>query len=358
MNPEQLNKLLEFGLRSGASDVHLKAGCPPAFRINGRLQYLQAELLSPMATRQICASLIVDPRVREGLDRLHELDTSYSIPGLGRFRVSIYRQRGTLSAILRAIPNDVPNIEQLGLPPQVVRLANEERGLVLVTGPAGCGKSTTLAAFVHHINHTRNAHVVTVEDPIEYLHRNAQASISQREVGIDTDSFQAGLRAALRQDPDVVVVGELRDAEAVEVALRAVETGHAVFSAMHTPDVARTVSRLLSLFPATDELAVRLRLADCLKGVLSQRLLPRADGAGRLLACELMFATPPVQQCLRDPTRTGMLRDVMERNRAQSGMQTLDQHLAELCRAQLVTLETALFAAHDPAQVEQAVAER
>jgi twitching motility protein PilT len=355
MQAEQMIRLLELGLRSGASDIHFKVGCPPAFRIHGRLQYLQAELLPPAATRQICLNLISDPRLKEGVDRLQELDTSFSVPGLGRFRVNIYRQRGTLSAILRAIPGDVPNLEQLGLPPQVVRLANEERGLVLVTGAAGSGKSTTLAAIVHHINHTRNAHVVTIEDPIEYLHRNAQSSVSQREIGTDTGTFHSALRSALRQDPDVLMVGALRDPESVELALEAAETGHAVFSSLHTTDAVQTVSRLVSMFPALEEGAMRVRLAESLKGTLSQRLLPRADTVGRVVACEVMFVTKAVQQALRDPGRTPALRELIERGQPQSGMHTFDQHLLELLRSGVISLETAMSAATSPADFERAL---
>ncbi|MEQ9495441.1 MAG: PilT/PilU family type 4a pilus ATPase [Deltaproteobacteria bacterium] len=355
MNVEQLNQLLEMGFKSGASDVHLKAGNPPAFRINGKLQYLQADRLTPTAARQVCLHLMREPKHRDRIDEIQELDTSYSLAGIGRFRVNIYRQRGSLSAILRIIPSDVPNLEQLGLPPQTVQLANEERGMILVTGASGSGKSTTLASLVHHINHTRNTHIVTVEDPIEYLHKNAQSSISQREIGIDTANYHVALRAALRQDPDVIVVGEIRDQEAVDIALKASETGHVVFSTIHTTDAPKTIGRLLSMFPSNEEDSVRMRLAENLRGTISQRLLPRADGRGRIVAVELMFVTKTVQQYIRDPARTAGLREVLEKGRTQYGMQTFDQHLIELHRSGYITIEVAMSAASNPSDFERSL---
>ncbi|MBK6686352.1 MAG: PilT/PilU family type 4a pilus ATPase [Deltaproteobacteria bacterium] len=352
MQPEQLNQLLRLGLQSGASDVHLKPGTPPAFRINGRLQYLQAEMLTAAATRAIAFHLVADPRTREVLDTLQEYDGAYSLAGQARFRVNLYRQRGSLSAILRIIPGEVPSLEQLGLPPEVVPLANEERGLVLVTGASGSGKSTTLAALVNHINHTRNAHIVSIEDPIEYLHRNVQSSISQREIGLDTANYHVALRAALRQDPDVILVGEIRDSEAVEISLKASETGHVVYSTIHTTDASKTIGRLISMFPSADEASVRLRLADNLRGTVSQRLLPRADGLGRVVACEVMIVTKTVQQHIRDADRTGMLKDVIEKGKG-SGMQSFDQHLIELFRAGFITFDTAVSAATNPSDFER-----
>lgn len=353
MNLEQLNQLLELGFKSAASDIHLKAGSPPAFRVNGKLSYLQADVLTPDVTREICMHLIADPEEKAGVDHIQEKDTSHSVPGVGRFRVNIYRQRGSLSAILRIIPGGVPNLEQLGLPPQVVHLANEERGMVLVTGASGSGKSTTLASLVHHINHTRNCHIVTVEDPIEYLHKNAQSSISQREIGVDTASYHVALRAALRQDPDVIVIGEIRDQEAVDIALKAAETGHVVFSTIHTTDASKTVGRLVSMFPSTEEDSVRMRLAENLRGTISQRLLPRADGRGRVLAAELMFVTSTIEQYLKDPDRTSGLKDVIAKGRSQYGMQTFDQHLIELHKAGMITVEVAKAAATNPSDFER-----
>ncbi len=352
---ERLNQVLELGFKSGASDIHFKAGGPPAFRVNGRLTYLQTDALAPGDVRQICLHLIADARTKEAIDRLQEFDTSYSLSGVGRFRVNIYRQRGSLSAILRIIPREVPTIEQLGLPPQAANLAQEERGMVLVTGASGAGKSTTLAALVHQINRTRSAHIVTIEDPIEFLHSNLQSSISQREIGVDTANYHVALRAALRQDPDVILVGEIRDSEAVDIALKSSETGHLVYSTIHTTDASKTIGRLISMFTNTDEHSIRLRLAENLKGTLSQRLLPRADGRGRVVACELMMVTKTVQQYIREAERTSDLKDVIEKGRGQYGMQSFDQHLIELLRGGFITAEVAKHAASNPSDFERAL---
>lgn len=355
MIADQMNRLLEMGVRNGASDVHLKTGSPPGFRVNGVLHYLKTEALTPNDTRQVCLNLIGDPRLREQIDYLQEVDLSYSLAGVARFRVNIYRQRGTLSAILRIIPSEVPTIERLGLPKQVVQLANSDRGLVLVTGASGQGKSTTLAALVNHINHTRMAHILTIEDPIEYLHRNNQSSISQREIGLDTATFHAALRSALRQDPDVILVGEMRDIESVDIALKASETGHMVFSTIHTTDAPKSVGRLLSMFPATEQVPARSRLAESLQGTISQRLLPRADGLGRVVACEIMIVTKTVQEYIKDPERTASLKDVIEKGRDQYGMQSFDQHIIELYRHGYITLETGKAAASNPSDFERAL---
>ena len=355
MRQDRMNQLLEHGFKSGASDIHFKAGGPPLFRVNGRLSYLQTESLTPGDVRQICMNLITDPRAKEAVDRLQEFDTSYSLSGVGRFRVNIYRQRGSLSAILRIIPREVPTIEQLGLPPHAVQLGGEERGLVLVTGASGAGKSTTLAALVNHINRTRNAHIVTIEDPIEFLHSNIQSSISQREIGVDTANYHVALKAVLRQDPDVILVGEIRDSEAVDIALKASETGHLVYSTIHTTDASNTIGRLISMFNHQDEHSIRLRLAENLKGTLSQRLLPRADGRGRVVACELMIVTKTVQQYIREAERTADLKDVIEKGRGQYGMQSFDQHLIELYRKGFITLEVAKHAATNPSDFERAL---
>ena len=355
MQKEQLNKILEMGVRNGASDIHVKAGVPPAFRINGKLQYLQTDQLTPADTLAVGAHLLRSKSAGAQIEEIEEHDTSYSVPGVGRFRVNLYRQRGSMSAILRTIPADVPNLEQLGLPQSIISLANIERGLVLVTGAAGSGKSTTLAAMVHHINHTRNAHVITIEDPIEYLHKNAMASISQREIGVDTSGYVVALRAALRQDPDVILFGELRDSDAMELALKAAETGHVVYSTVHTTDAVRTVGRLLSLFPSQDDATVRMRLAENLEGTISQRLLPRANGRGRVVACEIMRNTPSVRQCIIERDRTQQLKAVIEKGADQYGMQTFDQHLIYLLGKGTITLDVARTAASNPNDLERAL---
>jgi twitching motility protein PilT len=352
---EQMNQILEMGLKGGASDIHFKAGGPPALRLNGVLTHLQMDVLRPIDTRQVCLNLLGANPMREKIDVLQEYDTSYSLGGIGRFRVNMYRQRGTLAAILRIIPRDVPNVDQLGLPRQVLTLANEERGLVLVTGASGAGKSTTLAALIHHINHTRNAHIVTIEDPIEYLHRNAQSSISQREIGVDTANYHVSLRAALRQDPDVILVGEIRDGEAIDIALKASETGHVVFSTIHTTDAAKTIGRLIALFPANEASTARLRIAENLAGTISQRLLPRADSRGRVVAVELMIVTKTVQELIKDPERTNQIKDAIERGRGQYGTQSFDQHLIQLYQNGFITMETARLAATNASDLERAI---
>jgi twitching motility protein PilT len=352
---EQMNQILDLGLKSGASDIHFKAGGPPSFRMNGVLTHLQLEALRPIDTRQIVLNILGANPLREKIDQMQEFDTSYSISGVGRFRVNIYRQRGTLSAVLRIIPRDVPTIDQLGLPRPVLQLANEERGLVLVTGASGQGKSTTLAAIINHINHTRNTHIVTIEDPIEYLHKNAQSSISQREIGPDTANFHVALRAALRQDPDVILVGEIRDHEAVDIALKASETGHMVYSTIHTTDAPKTIGRLLAMFPANEQGTARIRVAENLQGTISQRLLPRADGRGRVLAVELMVVTLTVQEYIKDSERTAGLHDVIENGRGQYGMQSFDQHLIQLYQSGFISFDVAKGAASNTSDLERLI---
>ncbi len=355
MQIEHLNQILEMGLRNGASDIHIKAGSPPAFRIDGKLQYLQMDALTSGDTDVVARALLRNSSVREQLDDLHEMDTSYSVAGVGRFRVNLYRQRGSLCAILRVIPSEVPNLEKLGLPQSLIALATIERGMVLVTGASGSGKSTTLAALVNYINHTRNAHIITIEDPIEYLHKNAMSSISQREIGADTSGYVVALRSALRQDPDVILVGEVRDSDAMDIALKAAETGHLVYSTVHTVDAVRTIGRLISLFPNEEDSTVRLRLADNLQGTISQRLLPRANGRGRVVACEIMRNTASVRQCIVEPERTVQLKSLIEKGGDQYGMQTFDQDLMRLYSKGIITLDTARAAASNASDLERAL---
>ena len=350
-----MNQLLAVGVQNGASDIHFRPGDPPTYRVNGVLRGLKSDKLTPQHTRQIALNLIGDPRVREGVDSLQEHDTSYSVPGAARFRVNIYRQRGSLSAILRIIPAEPPTMETLGLPPVVKSIAGLERGLVLVTGATGSGKSSTLAAIIDHINKNDKLHILTIEDPIEFLHRNQQSSISQREIGTDTSSFAHALRAALRQDPDVILVGEMRDLETIDIALKAAETGHLVLSTVHTVDAPSTIQRLVSVFPAEEQTFARLRLADSLKASISQRLLPRADNRGRALALEIMVQTKTIQEYIRDPSRTSLMKDVLEKGRDQYGMQTFDMHLIALYRSNVINLETAVSAASNPSDFQRAL---
>ncbi len=267
----------------------------------------------------------------------------------------MFRQRGSLGASLRVISDEIPTLEGLGLPAKVKELAEEERGLVLVTGATGSGKTSTLAAMIKHINGKRSAHILTIEDPIEFLHTNERASVTQREIGTDTKSFTVALRAALRQDPDVILVGEMRDPETIDVALKAAETGHMGFSTVHTTDASKTVGRVVGVFPPEEQLAVRLRLADNLKGVVSQRLLPRIDRKGRVVAAEIMVSTKSVQEFIKDPLKAGELKDLIERGRDQYGMQSFDQHLTELYRGGVIALDVARAAASNPSDFDRAM---
>ena len=355
MTEEILHMLLAAGIKHGASDIHLKVGDAPMYRVNGQLAPLKYEKLTPANTLDLVKHLVRDPDVIKRLSELQEYDTSYSLATVGRFRVNIYKQRGSFSIILRVIPTEVPTSESLGLPPIVKTIAEYDRGLVLVTGATGSGKTSTLASMVRHINETRRCHILTIEDPIEFIHAGIVASVSQRELGIDTRTFNIALRAALRQDPDVILVGEMRDAESVDIALKASETGHMVFSTVHTTDAAKTISRLVSVFPPEEQQQIRYRLADSLKATISQRLLPRANGAGRVVAAEIMLVTKTVQEFIRDASQTSAVKDVIEKGRSQYGMQTFDQHLTDLFRAKVITLETAMEAATNPSDFQRAL---
>lgn len=350
-----MNKVLEFGVKNGASDIHFRPGETPMFRVNGELLPVKSDKLTPAMTKQIALTLISDTVTQAGIDSVQEYDTSYSVPGVSRFRVNVYRQRGALAIVLRTIPNDVPTIEKLKLPPIIAEIAKAERGLVLVTGATGSGKTTTLAAIINAINTTQSVHILTVEDPIEYLHKSQRASISQREVGIDTNDFGAALRSALRQDPDVIFVGELRDHESVDIAVKAAETGHLVLATVHTTDAVRTIGRLLSFYEPGEQSAVRVRLAEVLRATISQRLLARADGQGMALAMEIMVATKTVQEYITDPARTSSLKDVIEKGRTTYGMQSFDQHLSALFKAGVVKIEVARAAASNPSDFERAL---
>ena len=356
MDKERLQLLLAAGVQHGASDIHLKAGDPPTYRVNGKLMPLKHDKLTPEDTMAIARVVITEPSALARLGELQEHDSSYEIVDVCRFRVNVYRQRGALSLILRIIPNQVPTIEQLGLPKVLETIADNERGLVLLTGATGSGKSSTLAAMINHINRTRRVHILTIEDPIEFVHTNIKASISQREIGLDTGNFNIALRAALRQDPDVILVGEMRDAESIDIALKAAETGHMVFSTVHTTDAAKTIGRLTSVFAAEEQQTVRHRLADSLRATISQRLLRHANGKGRVVAAEIMVVTKTAQEYVRDAEKAGQLKDVIERGRSQYGMQSFDQHLTDLYKAGQITLETALEAASNPSDFQRALA--
>lgn len=354
MDLTTLNKLLSVGVQNGASDIHFRPGDPPIYRVNGMLRPLKMEKLVPDHTKQVALHVINDQLVKAQIDSLQEHDTSYSVPGVARFRVNIYRQRGSLACILRIIPDEIPNIDTLGLPQVLKKIASNDRGLVLVTGATGSGKSSTLASMIDHINRNESLHVLTIEDPIEFIYKNIKSSISQREIGPDTESFARALRSALRQDPDVILVGEMRDTETIDIALKAAETGHLVLSTVHTTDASRTIGRLVSVFPAEEQVMVRMRLADCLKATISQRLLPRASGKGRTVALEIMTQTKSVEQYIRED-RANELKDVIEKGRDMFGMQSFDQHLTQLYREGIITLEVAQSAASNPADFQRAL---
>jgi twitching motility protein PilT len=337
-----IDDLLKTAAQSGASDLHLKVGSYPMMRVNGNLAVCSEEKRLDKADTEEMADTIFTDDQREKFRRAQEVDLAYSIPGVGRFRCNVFQQRGTVGLVLRVIPTRIKNIDELGLPPVLKRIAEEERGLVLVTGTTGSGKSTTLAAMIDYINTTRSAHIMTVEDPIEYLHRDHHSIVNQREVNVDTQSFSHALRSALRQDPDVILVGEMRDHETVETALLAAETGHLVFSTLHTLDATETINRIIAVFPPHQQRQVRIQLASVLKGAVAQRLLPRADGLGRVPAVEVMIATAFIRDCVIDKDRTPQIHGAIASGTSQYGMQTFDQSIFSLYQQGFVTVEEAL----------------
>ena len=342
MDEATFHDLLQRGSKYNASDALFKVGQPPAFRVSGALHYLQGEKLRPEHTEALARIVMQRGRKPVGdLSELMEHDTAYSVPGVGRYRVNVYRQRGTLALALRSIPLQIPTFEELGAPPVVRTLCEFERGLVLVVGAAGNGKSSTLASMIGYLNQTQRMHIVTIEDPIEFLHQDALGTISQREIGIDTPDFATALRAALRQDPDVILVGEVRDEETMDIALKAAETGHLVLATLHTPDVARTVGRVVSLTAQSDPSEVRERLADNLKGVVAQRLIPAASGEGRVLVCEALVVTGTARESIRKPDGSMPLKEVMERGVHPYGMQTFEMHLRQLVTTGQVSVDVA-----------------
>ncbi len=347
-----MEKILRAAIERGASDLHVKAGDVFRARVNGELVPMTKQLLTPEQTREVAMRLIPNERDRNNIDRITDYDCAWGVPGLGRFRVNILKQRGSFMIVLRIIPVEIPTFDQLNLPPALEAISALPRGMVLVTGVTGSGKTTTQAAIIGYINQEFRKHIITLENPIEYLHRDINSSITQREIGSDTSSFQTGLRAALREDPDVILIGEMRDTETMDTAIKATETGHLVISTLHTPDASTTISRMISVFPPEEQEMLRVRLAESLAGVISQRLLPRSDGQGRVLACEIMRVTGAIRDCILDPQRVDEIRDLMAEGRQQYGMQTFDQHLRELVDADLVEYEVAKRAASNPADFE------
>ncbi len=338
MNIDFADILLEV-IDRRASDLHLTAGSPPMVRTRGRLTALEGfPLLTPADTREIVYSILSNDQ-RQRLETNWQLDFAYAIPGRARFRVNAYFQRAALSAAFRLIPFELTPLEELGLPPAVIDFAKRPRGIVLVTGPTGSGKSTTLASIVDLINETREEHILTIEDPIEFLHNHKRCIVNQREIGSDAPSFAAGLKAALRQDPDVILVGEMRDVETIGTAITAAETGHLVFATLHTQDTPQTIDRIIDVFPSDQQSQIRVQLAVALQGIVTQQLLPTADGAGRCVAAEVMVPTPAVRNLIREG-KTHQLYSVLQTGGAQ-GMQTMDAALVGLVRSGKITRQMA-----------------
>ncbi len=347
-----MEKIIQAAVERGASDLHIKAGDVFRARIDGKLVPLTKQRLTPEQTKAIALRLVPSEEDRARIDKIQDYDCSWGAPGIGRFRINILRQRSSFMIVMRVIPFEVPSFESLALPKVLEHVAAAERGMVLVTGVTGSGKSSTMAALVNHINRSSQKHVVTLENPIEFLHRDVNSSITQREIGTDTESFRSGLRAALRQDPDVVLIGEMRDTETIDTAMKAAETGHLLLSTLHTPDATTTVSRIIAMFPPEEQGIVRVRLADALHAVVSQRLLQRRDGKGRAAALEIMLVTAAIRDLIVDPARTAEIRDYIAEGRDQYGMQTFDQHLMELVQTDVVEYDVAAAMATNPSDFE------
>ena len=347
-----MEKIIKAAVDRGASDLHIKAGDVFRARIHGRLVGLTKQALTPEQTRAIALHLMPSEDAKARIDAITDYDCSWESPGIGRFRVNIMKQRGSFMVVMRVIPLDVPTFDRLRLPPVLARVAQAERGMVLVTGVTGSGKSSTMASLINHINQHANRHILTLENPIEFLHKDISSAVTQREIGSDTPDFKMGLRAALRQDPDVIMIGELRDAETIDTAMKAAETGHLLISTLHTPDAQSTILRIMAMFPPEEQEVVRIRLAESLHAVVSQRLLNRRDGNGRTVAAEVLIVTPAVRDMIVDGRRIGEIRDYIESSREQYGMQSFDQHLADLVHAKEVTFATAMAASSNPSDFE------
>jgi twitching motility protein PilT len=346
--PIKIDDLLRSATACGASDLHIKAGSIPVMRVDGELKpVLEAPRLKQEDTLDLAFS-IMSNRQKQRFKDVSEVDIAYGLSGVGRFRANVFQQRGAVSMVLRVIPDRVRTVTELGLPPVCERIAEEQRGLILVTGATGSGKSSTLAALIDYINSTRGGHVVTIEDPIEFLHRDKKSFISQREVDVDTRSFAEALRGALRQDPDVILVGEMRDMETIETALTAAETGHLVLSTLHTTDATETITRVVTAFPPHQQKSIRIQLAGILRAVVSMRLVRAANGVGRVPAAEVMISTGTIRDYIANEDKTSLIRDAIAAGTSQYGMQTFDQSLFHLFQSGLITLEEAVRGASNP----------
>ena len=343
-----IDDLLRRAVENKASDLHLKVGNHPYLRVDGILQPVaDVPRITPEEMLSMAFSMMTN-RQKQKFKETAELDMAYGVAGLGRFRVNVFQQRGNVGMVLRVIPTKIRTIEELNLPPVIDKICEEQRGLVLVTGTTGSGKSTSLAAMIDRINSIRAEHIITIEDPIEYLHRDKKGFINQREVEVDTSTFSTALRAALRQDPDVILVGEMRDLETISTALLAAETGHMVFSTLHTLDTTETIQRIIAVFPPPEQKQIRLQLASTLKAVVSQRLVRKSDGVGRVPAVEVLISTGYIRDCIINPDKTRLIRDALAAGTSQYGMQTFDQSIFDLYSKNLITLEEALIRASNP----------
>jgi len=352
MVKSNLNSILTFAAQNEVSDVHFQVGVPPMVRHNGQLISLKHP---PLTEEDTCWIGKFFTRIEDEetfIREIKEYDGSFSLPGVARFRYNVFRQSNKYAVVLRVIPFKVRTFSELNLPPVLEKMSAIKGGLVLVTGATGNGKSTTLATIVNYINKNRGAHIVTIEDPIEFLFENDKSIISQREVGSDTDSFSTALRSALRQDPDIILVGELRDLETVDTCLKAAETGHMVMGSIHTPDVMRTLGRLLSYFPPEEQMTVRQRISENLKAIISLRLLVNIEKNGLIPACEVMLINKTIEMCIKNPEKTGEIPKYMNKNR-DYGMQTFDQHLLDLVKEKKVSMDEAMFAAEEVEQLER-----
>ncbi len=342
-----MQELFKAAVERGASDIHIKAGDYMRARIHGVLQPLTQQKLTVDQVRGIALQLIPHEEDKKNFDKLLDYDCSWGIPGVGRFRVNILKQRGSPMIVMRAIPIEIPSVEDLGLPPIINKIAAYERGLILVTGVTGSGKSSTMAAMINWINRNKQLHIVTLENPIEFLHRDNQSSITQRDIGTDTDSFSTGLRSVLRQDPDVILIGEMRDKVTIETALKAAETGHLVISTLHTKNSVQTISRVIAVFEPGEQEMIRVRLSESLQAVVSQRLVAKKEG-GRIAAMEIMLMTSTIRDCVRDVDRMEEITDLIAEGRDHYHSQTFDQHLMDLVKANTVDFQVAQAAANNP----------
>lgn len=345
-----IHELLQYAHEHKASDLHITVGIPPKCRINGNLETIPYDRMLPADTDAVLRPLLSE-RNTKILDKEGEVDFSYSIPQLGRYRVNIFKQRGSLAAVMRLVGTTVPPAQELGIPASVMELTNRKRGMVLVTGPTGSGKSTTLASMIDRINNTFNTHVITLEDPIEYLHNHKEAIVNQREIGLDTQSYANALRAALREDPDVILVGEMRDLDTISTAITAAETGHLVFSTLHTIGAAATIDRVIDVFPPHQQQQIRIQLGSVLEAVVSQQLIPTADGKGRVAAYEVMHATPAIKNLIRE-AKSHQITSIIQTNK-KLGMQTMDDAIYDLYLKRKIDGEKAINFAQDPVALEK-----